>query len=218
MKKWIAMLLALLMIGGAVASGEDFVLRKGIVFGDTKADVLRKEDTLVKSHPDDDDDFWFKGRIAGFDNGECRFDFDDYGKLNGLFYTFGSQVNTSKSVTDDNYQTLYDTLVRKYGAPLGNTGGTIDLITGAAFDNMAAVIYLFGSLDGITADYSDYAEWIVRCDNYNVKIDLVKFYYYDTSYDYTYYINVSYLKYTDAERDAKIREKQNEQSEVESDL
>ena len=83
---------------------------------------------------------------------------------------------------------------------------------------MAITVYVFGSLDGYSADYTDYDEWIVDCDDYHVKIDMTSYYLRDKSYNYTYTVSLSYHYYTDEDYDAAVREKQGERQEVDDDL
>ena len=84
--------------------------------------------------------------------------------------------------------------------------------------NMTVWVYLFGTFNGWSADYYDYDEWTVDCDDYHVKIDLVSFYYRNSDYEYTYKVNLSYKQYTDAEYQAALDEKKTEREAVDNDL
>ncbi len=219
MKRCVSILVALVFVIGisTFAFAEDgFTLRNGILFGDTMADILNKETKLTRSG---DDSNSFKGTIAGYSGAECTFSFDDDDKLVSMNYTFGSSIcGSSRDTTKDVYKKLYDSVVRQYGKPLGNTGGKCYLITGPAIDSMSLVVYLLGTLDGYKGDYIDYDEWTLRYDEYNVKIDLISYYYRDKDYDYHYTVGLSYHKYTDAEYDAKVQEKKGEQEEIDNDI
>ena len=217
MKRYIGVLLTMILIVGmcAIAFADDFTLRNGILFGDTIEDILTKETKLERESEDGN---WFKGTIAGYSGAECGFYFDDDSKLYAMDYCFGPNVCTSRDRVNDVYKTLYDSVVRQYGKPLGNTGGTVNLITGPAFERMSLWVYLLGTLDGNKGDYYDYDEWTLNFDNYNVKIDMISYYYRDSNYDYSYYIDLSYKKYTDEDFNAALKEKQGEREEVDSDI
>lgn len=202
----------LLVFLNNIAFAEEFELRNGIHFGDSLDTIVKKETTLTRS---DDTSSSFVGRIAGFDDSTCDFDVGENDKLISMNYKFDCY---SKDDTTNKYKTLYDSLVRKYGNPEGNTGGNCDLITGPAISSMALWVYLFGELDGWSADYYDYDEWIVDLADYHVKIDLVSYYYRNSDFEYTYSINLSYLKFTDEDYQKEIDKKTNEQKEVDNDL
>ena len=72
-------------------------------------------------------------------------------------------------------------------------------------------------LDGKN-DYRDYDEWIVECDGYNVKIDLLSWYKRDSDYNYTYRNALSYHYYTNEDYLNKIQEKIDENAAVDNDL
>lgn len=210
--RFLVVALILTMICSFACAEDGFVLRNGIVFGDTIDDIVEKETVLKRTN---DNSFKFTGRIAGFDDSECEFYFDDEGKLESMLYSFDCY---SKDTTTSDYKTLYDSLVRKYGKPKGNRGGSCELITGPAIDRMAFWVYLFGEFDGCSADYYDYDEWVVDCTDYHVKIDLTSYYYRNKEYEYTYSINLSYHKYTDEEFQEAVNQKKNERDEVDNDL
>jgi len=213
MKKIINIMLMIAMLLCNVAfAEEEFTLRKGIMFGDTMDIILQKETSLTRKSETSNA---FTGKIAGYSDATCEFAFDDNGGLKSMLYVFDC---FSRDATDNTYDTLYDSLVRQYGKAEGNTGGSCELITGPAIDDMILWVYLFGELDGCSADYYDYDEWIIECTNYNVKIDLVSYYYRNDDFEYTYKVEASYLKYTDEEYDAEINKKQNERDEVDDDL
>ena len=216
MKRFISALLALILclcVSGYSIADDEFTLRNGIKFGDTMDDILVKETTLERTSETSNE---FKGKIAGYNNASCVFGFADE-KLISMNYGF-SQSCTSRDTTNDIYKNLYQSLNRQYGKPLGNTGGTVHLITGPAMTGMGLIVYLFGSLEKYTADILDYDEWIVYLDDYCVKIDLTSYYYRDSSYQYNYYVNLSYLKFTDEDVSEALQHKQEQQDEVDNDL
>ena len=195
-------------------AADDFTLRNGILFGDTMEDILSKETTLVR---ESDDSNFFKGKIAGYSNAACSFTFDNAGGLAEMTYTFDDSC-TSKDTMNEVYDTLYQSLKRQYGTPLGNTGGSCHLITGNALFRMALYVYLLGGSDGYSGSYADYDEWVVDCNGYHVKIDLASYYYRNKDYKYSYFCDVSYHYFTDADLEAARTEKQNERQEVDNDL
>lgn len=197
------------------ASADEFVLRSGIEFGDTMDIILQKETALTRESETSNA---FKGKIAGFSDASCIFYFDDNDRLESMDYAFGSDVCTSKEKMNDVYEELYGSLCRKYGKPLGNTGGSCYLITGPAIDRMAAFVYFLGTMDGYSADYVDYDEWLVDDGNDHVKIDLISYYFRDKKYSYDYYVDVSYHHYTDADVEAEQAEKQEKRAEVDNDM
>lgn len=219
MKKWLSLMLSVLMLMTLCTSfalAEEFTLRNGILFGDTMDVILTKETTLVRKSETSN---WFKGRIAGYDGAACGFYFDDDGLLTGMDYSFDDDICTSRDTADNVYETLYNSLKRKYGSDtLNYTGGSCYIITGPAFDRLVLYVYLFGSLDGYSSNYLDYDEWIVDMDDYHVKIDLVEYYYRDSDYNYFYHVDVSYHRFTDEDLAEAQAEKQHENDEVDNDM
>ena len=218
MKQIISILLtAILLLGCCVSAlAEEFQLRNGIMFGDTLEAVKSKETlTIQSSSVDKTNNVWFDGKIAGMD-GSVRFDFDEEtGKLTEMLYSF--KTRSTKDSVDSEYSTLYQSLVRKYGNPLGNTGGNMHLITGEAIESAATIIALYMIIGG-TGDFRDYDEWIVDCGSYNVKIDLISYYYRTKDYDYTYGNKLSYHYYTNEDYLSAIQDKLNENAAIDNDL
>lgn len=219
MKRWISWLVALSLLALAgsacLAESGEFTLRNGILFGDTMEDILAKETKLTRQSEDSN---WFSGTIAGYSNAECGFYFDDDGRLKSMCYNFGNEICTARDVTRDVYKTLYDSVCRQYGTPLGNTGGTIHLISGPAFEHMGLYVYLLGALDGYDGDYIDYDEWVVDQADYHVKIDMISYYYRDKDYNYHFAVSLSYQKYTDADYAAALKAKRGELDEIDDDI
>ena len=219
MKKIISLLLISIILGNCAVSfaEEEFQLRNGIQFGDTLEEVKQKETlTIQSSSADKTNNVWFDGTIAGM-KGSVRYDFDEEtGKLTDMMYDFDS--TSDRDSIDNNYSTLQKSLTRKYGNPIGNTGGNLELITGPAIENAAMAIALYRYLLSGGGDFRDYDEWIVKSNGYNVKIDLVCYYVRDKSYDYTYYNVVSYHYYTDEDYLNAIQEKIDENAAIDNDL
>ena len=171
--------------------------------------------TIQDDSKDKTNNIWFSGKIAGI-QGSVRYTFDE--ESNGLIdmqYSFDSKTN--KDFIDADYSTLYKSLVRKYGNPLGNTGGSFNLITGSAYDDSLLYIAFYMLLDG-AGDLRDYDEWIVNCDGYNVKIDLISYYVRNKNFDYTYHNKLSYHYFTDQDRLNALNDKLEENATVDNDL
>jgi len=218
MKRLVSVLVSLVLMVSCFSSAlaaEDFTLRSGIKFGDTLEEVLDKEKTLTCESKSATGGV-FNGKIAGYSGAKCIFSFDDDGKLIDMGYNFDYNICTSRDEMNSVYKKLYDSLKRQYGNPLGNTGDTLYLITGSAIEKAALIVAMVSSFDGYSADYIDYDEWVVDCDDYHVKIDIVSFY---TRGDkYSYYVSLSYQCFTDEDYDAAVREKEGERQEVDDDL
>jgi hypothetical protein len=217
MKRLVSVLVSLVLMVSCFSSAlaaEDFTLRSGIKFGDTLEEVLDKEKTLTR---EGEDGGTFKGKIAGYSDAKCIFSFDDDGKLIDMRYTFKRNIS-SRDEMNSVYQKLYDGLKRQYGNPLGNTGGTTHLITGSAIAVMTAIVGMISYLNGYSGDYADYDEWVIGCDDYHVKIDIISFYTKSKDYTYVYYVELSYHCFTDEEYAAAVREKEGEIQEVDDDL
>ena len=209
MKKNVIRLVSILLVLCCVTTAfadEEFVLRNGIKFGDTIDEIVEKETTLTRKS---DDSNWFVGTIAGYKDSEAGFFFDDGGKLEDMGYSFSQFGSDYKARSDvsDVYATLYKSIVRKYGSPIGNVGGNAELITGSAITRMSVMVYIVGGADGYDGDYLDYDEWIVDCAGGHVKIDLVSYYYRDSNYKYHFYVDLSYYFYTDADYEEARNEK-----------
>lgn len=215
MRRYVALLLVIILLLSSFSLAEDFTLRNGIVFGDSMEDILRKEKSLTRKSDTSD---WFEGKIAGYNGAECGFYFDDNGKLISMDYSFGSSVCSSKTDVNNVYETIYDSLKRKYGAPLGNTGGSCYLITGPAIDRMSLYVYLFGSISGYNGDYYDYDEWIIEEDDYSIKIDLISYYYRNDDFDYYYFVDCSYHKFTDEDIRAERDQQQQKNDDIDADF
>ena len=218
MKRLVSVLVSLVLMVSCFSSAlaaEDFTLRSGIKFGDTMEEVLAKEKTLTRDSEDDYEGmsiYWYEGKIAGYSDARRTFSFDDDGKLNDMEYSFNTNICTSKDETNSVYKKLYDSLKRQYGNSLGNTGGTTHLITGSAIDSFVRITYLIGN-----AGYVDYDEWVVDCNDYHVKIDIIS-YYAIINYTYRYNVALSYHFFTDEEYAAAVCEKEGEIQEVDDDL
>ena len=217
MKKWICLFVTMILClaGSAFAENEDFQLRNGIVFGDTM-DIVKQKETLPEINYENESELQYEGTIAGID-GSVEYYFDEEnGKLTDMLYSFSAY--SSRDFMNSDYSKLKESLLRKYGTPLGNIGGDLYLITGKAPDEFGAFVGTYIFFFNGDGDYVDYDEWIVNCNGYNVKIDLISAYARDKSYNYHYEINLSYHYYTDADYMDEVQKIQEENAAVDNDL
>ena len=217
MKKTILLLLtAMIVFSCQHCLAEDFVLRNGILFGDSFDTIKQKETLTFYSEEDDKSELQYKGKIAGID-GRVFYYFDiETGKLTDMLYKFDSE--SSKDPIDADYSTLYSSLVRKYGTPLGNTGGSLNIITGKAIESGAGYIGFYKYLLNGDGNYRDYDEWIVETDDGSVKIDLFSFYVRSKDYDYYFYNYLSYHYFTIDDLANALQEKIDENTAIDNDL
>lgn len=220
----------LLACPAAVSAGETeaedgrFEIRHGIYLGDSFEDVLEKNDLGFEAddyatYEENSDGIYYvwtnKATIAGVDGTQVRYGFEDK-VLVDVMYSF--PYETDKDSIDSQYSTFYKSLSRKYGTPLGNTGGSIELITSSAFEHGMGMAGIYEAMDGV-GDYRDYDEWEYKeLDAYNVKIDLLC-YYYGMSYSEAKFANdIGYRMYTEQDEADAIAKKQSENSVVDDDL
>ncbi len=213
MKKTAAVLLALSLLiclaAPASAVSEPFALRNGIVFGDTLETVKQKETfSLEQDQEEKTTAVWFEGYTDDGGYLQIRYDFDeDTGALTDMLYDFEYSESTDSLVSD--FFLLADDLTEEYGSPLGFTDGEISIISGPAFDQALFLTGFFSAYGGI-GEIFDYSEWIVRCDGYYVKVDLISFVYGDEE-DLRYQNMVSYHYFTDKDFQEALQAKQEEE-------
>lgn len=237
MKKGIALLLvSIFMLLSISAVAEEFTLRNGICFGDTMEEVLEKEtfaiddmadgtnDEEASSSDDDDEDdeeeypyyiTTVEGTVAGISDSYIRYNFDADKTLKEVIYYFDS--NSDKDLSDSDYESVYDGLVRKYGSPLGYSNGKCYIISGAAIEGAVISAYLMEMLGGY-GDIRDYDEWDVDTGDYHVKIELAQYYHGASYSDLTYNNRMSYTYFTDEDLAAAMSEKQDAREAVDNDL
>lgn len=221
MKKWLALLMACMMLMGcACASAEEFSLRNGVMFGETMEQVKAKETLAVNDELGDEHNLYtVKGTVAGISNVNLWYRFDE---TTGELYDVRWELPnvTSADTNDSNYDKLYDAMVKKYGKPLGFSDGNCYIITGSALSGAVTLTMLYSELfDNGVGDLLGYAEWDIDVGNGNhVKLEIAK-YYYGTSYSTREYsINVGYSCFTDADLEEARQEKRNETDAVMNDI
>ena len=219
-------LVLLLSICIGSASAEDrFEIRNGIYLGDTFEEVLEKNelgfeiDDYANYEEDDNGEYYIwtnKGKIAGYEDTKMRFTFKDK-ILVDVVYLFASK--SEKNSVDSQYETLKSSLTRKYGNPLGNTGGSLYIMTSGAFEYALLSTYVYKNLlDGI-GDVRDYDEWTYTdLSAYNVKVDLVSTYYGKSYSDISFVNVIGYSIYTDEDIAGAVADKIAENDERDSDL
>lgn len=235
MKKIISLLLVsamLLLSISAVAEG--FSLRNGISFGDTMEEVLEKETLEIdemddgtaeedeEAEEDDDEEAEYpyyietvKGTVAGISGSYIRYKFDADKTLREVIYYF--KTWDDKDLSDSDYETLYSSLVRKYGSALGYSNGSCYIISGSALESAVISSYLFEMIGGY-GDLRDYDEWDVDTGEYHVKIELVQSYYGSSYSELKFDNRMSYTYFTDEDLAAAQAEKVAERQAVDDDL
>lgn len=228
MKKFTTLLITLMVLFSFCysANAEEFTLRNGIAFGDSMEDVKSKETIAIDTIDDEfgendaESDHPYsittkEDTVAGISGSQIFYHFDKDKKLCEVVYFFASSSN--KDIIDSNYETINSGLVRKYGSPLGNSNGKSHIITSSAI-NDAVLIYEIMKMVGGVGDMRDYDEWIVRCDNYNVKIDQVCYYAGSSYSDINYMHCLGYKYFTDEMLKDKQNEKKEQQETVDNDI
>ena len=214
MKKMLSMLMAMLLLWSftvAAHAENEFVLRNGIQFGDTREEVRAKETLLIDySNEDENKICTKKGNVAGFEEVAIVYEFDEKDKLIGVMWSLYSP-------NDNDYSKLKKAISEKYGTPLDNTNGDSYIITTLALSETFESISIYRKF-GIEADIYDYDGWDYEYRNgQHAKIELVQY-----CLGYNYVIHVGYKHFTDEELDAAIQEKQekdaNEKANVLNDI
>ena len=198
MKKVFAMFLALLMLMSLCACAgtapeptveptpepQDFILRNGIMFGDSRNTIYSKETFTFQEFLQDDDEYggylhWTnEGEVSGYDGTKIRFSFDKNDELKEMEYYFDGIV--MESYAENRYDTIYDGLVRKYGEPLEYTGELYPITT-KVYGAANLLISLSKIIEG-KGNFEEYAEWVIEVnDEYSVKIDLLNYYTYNAT-------------------------------------
>ena len=176
---------------------EEFTIHAGTKFGDTREEVMAKE-TLLYCGENGKDGISFRGTVAGFDNSKVYYNFDDNVKLIEVYYGFNSYDGSRSSRTIQNiYETLLDGLTQKYGNEITDK----DYIK---YGIPSWALNICNTSPTESRRIYDLNVWIVPCDGYNVKIELIR------TMDRDCFL--SYLPYTDEmAKDAEklYRDKQN---------
>ena len=232
MKRIFILCLVCTLLFSSFASAEEFTLRNGIKFGDTMEEVKNKEtleidkfvdkiDTSENDTSSDDETKYpysittKKGTLAGISDSYIYYQFDAEKTLRNVDYCFKS--SSYKDFVDNDYDNVNQGLRRKYGSPLGYSGGSMYIFSGTAITFAALIAYLYDYIDGY-GDLRDYDEWVVDADGYHVKIEQVEYYYGSSYSSLTYGYRMSYTYFTDDDLKNAQDSKREEHNSVDNDL
>lgn len=219
MKKILSMIMAMLLLWSFAISAfaeDEFILRNGIRFGDTKENVRAKETIAIAEEKEDANEIWtIEGIVAGIEKVKIVYIFDEKDKLIEVRWQLPEKTNSDSS--DNDYFKLKKAMTEKYGIPLGNTSGDCYIITTTALSGAAGWVSLCAMIG--VGDIANYDEWNYEYqNNQHVKIDLVQFYsganYSSRQYD----IWVGYKHFTDEELNTAKQEKEEENAAVLNDI
>ena len=205
----IAVFIASLMVSAMPVLADDFELRNGIMFGDSISDVQNKETLKTERKTEDDETVLSTpdgGTIAGIDDSKVYYTFNEDNELYDMRYYF----------YEDAFDKISDGLVRKYEDPVADgidDSEEILLTRTSALTAAAKLNSMYGML-GDNMEILGFSQWIVDCEDYSVKIDLIEMNFYNSSKPYDYYTLVGYRKVTDEE----IAEKEADQEAIDQDL
>ena len=79
-------------------------------------------------------------------------------------YNFPSSA--FEDLIDNDYETINEGLIRKYGSPLGYSNGDCYIFIGGALESVTFHLALIQFIDGF-GDLQDYDEWDVDTGDYN---------------------------------------------------
>lgn len=226
MKKFFVIFLVctVFLIGvSAIAEENTFTLRDGIQFGDTMEEVKTKESLGVAENSTGAPYLTSNsGTVAGIPHVRIQYSFDKAtGLLNDVLWYLPlydvDEISNAVEISNNEYNTLHDAFVKKYGQPLGYSNGSCYIISGQAISYAFDTIDQFSSFLGWTGDICNYAEWDVNLGNgHHVKIELVQFCYGPSSMGYMN--SVSYTPFTDEDLENALKEKQEENDALMNDI
>ncbi|MBQ8653524.1 MAG: hypothetical protein IJ507_01195 [Clostridia bacterium] len=223
MKKLTALLLACILLLGCVSALADdtFTLRNGVHFGETMDQVKLKETLPLSTQYGDEHNLYTdRGSVATFPKVEVWYRFkEDTGKLYEMRWSMNQGV-TDKSTNEADFEKLHKALTSKYGDELGYDDGSCYIITGGALNGAVTITNLYSTMfESGVGKVIDYAEWDVPFGNgEHVKIELVRHYYGSKPSEAKYYINVGYTYFTDADLDAAVNEKNDDENAIMNDI
>ncbi len=130
-------------------------------------------------------------------------------------YNFRSSA--FEDLIDNDYETINEGLIRKYGSPLGYSNGDCYIFIGGALESVTFHLALIQFIDGF-GDLQDYDEWDVDTGDYHVKIEQVTYYHGASYSDISYEHILSYTYFTDEQLSEKVEEKQADREAVDGDI
>lgn len=221
MKKSLSLFVAIQMIMLIFATAyaeEDFSLRNGVRFGDTKAQVRAKETIPINEKRSSDKIIRTQGgMVAGFNGVEICYKFTADDKLNEVIWNMPLASNSGES--NSVYEKLQKALKSKYGEPLGYTNGDCYIVTSGALESAAALTALMKSINAISS-IRDYEEWDYEYQpGEHVKIEIVQLYSKGIgSNPDLHSIDIGYKYFTDEDLAAAMQKKQEESQKIINDL
>ncbi len=214
-KKVFSILIILLVfmssiVGSALA--DDFSVRNNIRFGDTKEEVKAKESLPISNEAEKY--FIVEGTVASVDNSTVLYSFND-GKLCNVKIDFGVHIGKSEQAISA-YKTVFDALSSKYGEPYSVDGNEFYIVYGFAVSQYLSAVDGLSSL-GINMKNAlqNKSEWILRLDDINVKIDLVRF---AVNGGSSSDVVLSYKAFTDEEEQNAIESENAKNANIQNDL
>ena len=189
----VVFILTILLMGSS-AFAEEFILRNHIALGDSKEEVLQKEPLSI-STSSADSLTTEKGSVSGISDATVQYFFDKNG-LYKVTYTFPE--STYRDLADESYEFIHDSLIQKYGNPLGLSNGRCYILSKGCLKDAVLAAYLYYS-SGKPGDLSHYEEWALDYNNFHVKIEHVEYYQGLSNNEIKYYHCVSYALYSDEE-------------------
>ncbi len=153
------------------------------------------------------------GTIASIENSTIEYTFDDDGGLIDIFMDFGVHIGKPEQAVYA-YKTIHEALSDKYGKPSAIEDDAWYVIYGSAVSKYESQSAFIKSL-GITPSLQEKAQWILRYDDINVKIDLIR---YAPNGGTSSDVIVSYRFFTDEEEQQAIDRLDSQQKYIQDDL
>ena len=212
-----------MMLLCSTASAEDFTLRNGIKFSDSMSDVISKETLGISSSTEKGFSdtprvvITNKGEIAGIINSHIEYYFDSNNQLKMVFYIFPDVPASLEHINIDYFNSINDALMSKYGEPRSQNPDDAFILTSINY-NSASILTKMTSSTGGYGVFEHYAEWIVNCGEYKVKIEHIEFCMGKSYSEAESSHIISYLYFTDADVEAAAQEKLDKLNAIASDL
>lgn len=212
-----------MMLLWTTAFAEEFMLRNGIKFCDSMSDVILKETLGIYSSGEDgfgDTPYIVitkKGEIAGIINSHIEYHFDSDKRLKEIFYSFPDVPASSEDINIDYFNSVNDALMSKYGEPRSQNPEDVFILKSIAY-NAASILTSMISWTGGYGVFDNYAEWIVDCGEYKVKIEHIEYCEGKSFSEAKSYHVLTYFYFTDADVAAAEQEKLDKLNDAASDL
>ena len=178
MKKLISILLTMIIaMASVVAFAEGtlmegtFSIRNGIVYGDSINTVKEKEELGIAEETSSSLTT-IEGTIASIANSTITYSFSADGSLYDVLMDFGVHIGKPQQAISA-YNTVFEALCDKYGEPFGQNLSTWYVIYGSAVEDYSRNASFLKNI-GLTPALQGSAQWILRYEDINVKIDLLR--------------------------------------------